>query len=111
MDNPTAGPRAQPFTVGGWAIDVAAASGTGVDAVHVWAYPTSGQPASWVGTAIYGSMRGDVGTAFGSSQYGPSGYNLNVGGLPRGTYDLVVYARSTVSGAFDNWKVVRITIP
>jgi hypothetical protein len=111
LDNPTAGTRAQPFTLGGWAIDLAAGTGTGVDAIHVWAYPTSGQPAIFLGAAAYGSTRGDVAAAFGSSQYGPSGYNLTVNGLPSGTYDLVAYARSSVSNAFDNWNVVRVSIP
>jgi hypothetical protein len=111
MDSPASGTRAQPFTLGGWAIDLAAASGTGVDAIHVWALPTSGQPARWVGTASYGSMRGDVATAFGSSQFGASGYNITVNGLPPGTYDLVAYARSSISNSFDNWKVARVTIP
>ena len=30
------------FTVSGWAIDRAASSGTGIDQVHVWAFPTGG---------------------------------------------------------------------
>src|SRR4029450_10336624 len=30
------------FAVAGWAVDTGAPSGTGVDAVHVWAFPTSG---------------------------------------------------------------------
>lgn len=111
MDNPTAGTRAQPFTLGGWAIDLATASGTGVDTVHVWAYPANGQPARWVGVASYGSTRNDVGAAFGSSQFAASGYNITVSGLPAGTYDLVAYAHSRISNAFDNWKVVRVTIP
>ena len=32
----------QPFALGGWAIDRAALQGTGVTAVHVWAYPVAG---------------------------------------------------------------------
>jgi hypothetical protein len=111
LDSPTSGTRVQPFTLGGWAIDLAAATGTGVDAIHVWAYPTSGQAPVWLGTAAYGGTRNDVAAAFGSSQFGPSGYNLAVNGLPPGTYDLVAYAHSSVSNAFDNWKVVRVVIP
>ena len=34
---------AAPFQMFGWALDLSAASGNGVDAVHVWAYPP-GEP-------------------------------------------------------------------
>jgi hypothetical protein len=32
------------------------------------------------------------------------------GALPRGDYDLVIFARSTVTGTFNNWRMVRIRI-
>ena len=35
---------AAPFVVAGWAMDDAAATGTGIDTVHVWATPVSGAP-------------------------------------------------------------------
>jgi hypothetical protein len=113
LDAPTAGTVSPSFTVRGWAIDLAAATGTGVNAIHVYAYrnPGSGTPAQFLGVATYGSARGDVAAAFGSSQFTASGYSLPVSGLSAGTYDIVVYARSGVSGAFDNWRVVRITVP
>ena len=38
-------------------------------------------------------------------------YDLTVSGLQPGTYDLVVYARATMSGRFDATQVVRVTIP
>jgi hypothetical protein len=34
-----------------------------------------------------------------------------VSGLAPGTYDLVVYASSTVAGAFNQWRVVRVVVP
>ena len=113
LDAPTAGTVSSSFTIRGWAIDLAAASGTGVNAIDVWAYknPGSGTPAQFLGAATYGAARGDVAAAFGSAQFTASGYNLPVSGLTSGTYDIVVYARSSVSGAFDNWRVVRITVP
>ena len=46
LDTPVFGEVVQPFVVAGWAIDLAAWSGTGVDAVHVWAYPTPGSGAT-----------------------------------------------------------------
>ena len=40
----------------GWAIDLAAATGSDVDAVHIWAYPNLGSdmPAILPGVAAYG---------------------------------------------------------
>ncbi len=73
----------QPLLVAGWAVDLDASSGTGVDAVHVWAYPVngpstrSGQSAApqFVGAATYGGIRPDVGAVLGEP-FTPSGYAL-----------------------------------
>jgi hypothetical protein len=106
VDAPQSGQDlSQPFLVGGWAIDRAAPTGVGVDAVHVWAYPSdaSGVPTgspSFLGAATLGGARPDVGAVFGS-QFTNSGFNLLASGLPVGYYHLVVYAHSTVSG---NWQ-------
>ena len=35
----------QPFVLAGWAADLDAASGTGIDTLHVWAYPLDGRRA------------------------------------------------------------------
>lgn len=113
LDSPAGGTSVQPFVVSGWALDFAAASGTGVDSVHVWAYPNpgSGQPPIMLGIARYGTYRGDLATLFGQ-QFAASGYSLTVNNLPRSTtYDIVVYAHSTVSNAFDIWRAARVTIP
>ena len=99
-----------PFLIGGWALDRAAASGTGVDAIHVWAYPVSGAPPFMLGVATYGTPRSDLGSIFGS-QFTNCGYNLTVTSLAKGTYDIVVWAHSSVSGTFDLNKVVRVTVP
>ena len=113
-------PVAHRFDVAGWTIDLAAASGPGVDAVHVYAFPAGGGPAQFVGVATYGVTRNDVGAAFGSAQFNQSGFNLTVNpatpgpndrALPAGTYDLRVYARCTVTGTFDIVRVVRVTVP
>ena len=99
-----------PFLIGGWALDRAAASGTGVDAIHVWAYPVSGAPPFMLGVATYGTPRSDLGSIFGS-QFTNCGYNLTVTSLAKGSYDIVVWAHSSVSGTFDLNKVVRVTVP
>lgn len=113
LDSPPAGTRPLPFTVSGWAVDLASATGTGVDSVHVWAYPNpgSGQPPIGLGIATYGVNRPDVGNIFGA-RFAPSGYTLTVNSLQRGiTYDIVVYSHSTVSNRFDAFRVVRVTVP
>jgi hypothetical protein len=97
------------FTVGGWALDFGSPSGTGIDSVQVWAYPTTGAAAMFVGVATPGVSRPDVGTAFGNARFGASGYTLG-GTLPAGSYDLVVFAHSTVTATFNNSQSVRITV-
>jgi hypothetical protein len=90
-----------PFAVTGWALDRNAASGTGVDAVHVWAFPAGGGSAVFVGGATLNGNRPDVAQAFGS-QFAGSGFGLTVTRqLPAGAYTLRVYARqaSTVQWA------------
>jgi hypothetical protein len=96
------------FAVAGWALDLGSPSGTGVDSVHVWAYPTTGAAPTFVGVAS-STSRPDVASAFGSTRFTPSGYGL-AGTLPAGTYDLAVFAHSTVTNTFNNSKSVRITV-
>jgi hypothetical protein len=103
IDVPTANATTgQPFSVAGWAIDLGAPSGTGVDAVHVYAVANGGAGAqTLLGAATYGTARGDVGAAYGSP-FTNSGYGLSVTGLAPGSYQINVYAHSTVSG---QWTV------
>ena len=106
FDTPASGSTAQqPFLVAGWALDHSAAGGTGVDAVHVYAFPSnaSGVPTGaqlFLGAASYGSPRPDVGSVHGG-QFTNSGYLLNVSGLTGGLYHVIVYARSTVTGRWN----------
>jgi hypothetical protein len=107
------------FLVGGWAIDrsveTAALGGTGVDTLHVYAYPNpgSGQPPIFLGVASVGVSRPDVASAYGS-RYGTSGYMLSVSrsaiGLAPGVYNIAVIAHSAVTGTFNNLAVVRVTL-
>ena len=99
------------FEVSGWAIDRAAASGPGVDSVHVYIIPNvgSGQAPVFIGIASLGWARSDVGAMFGS-QFTNSGFHFTITGVGPGTHDLAMYARSTVSGRFDKVTVNRITV-
>jgi glucose/arabinose dehydrogenase len=100
------------FLVGGWALDLRPGTDTGVDAVHVWAYrnPGSGTPPVFLGAAQRGIFRPDVAAAFGA-RFANAGFSLVAGPVASGTYDVVVFARSSVTMAFDIFRVVRITVP
>lgn len=98
-----------PFAVGGWAIDVGTGvEGTGIDAVHVWAYPTNGGAAVFVGAPEYGRPRPDIAAAFGP-QFTDSGFRMTADLAP-GSYLLVAYAHSTVTGTFVISQGATITV-
>lgn len=117
IDTPSAGATidAPTFTVAGWAIDRVATSGSGVDALHVYAFrdPGSDQPPTFLGVAQVGVGRSDVANLFGN-QFLKSGYELGVDraalGLTPGVYDIVVWTHSSVSNAFTAVSVVRVTL-
>lgn len=112
LDVPRTGSAVQGlFAVAGWAVDLGSASGTGVSTIHVWAFPTSGAAPTFVGAANLGVARPDVAAYFGRADFGNAGFGIS-GTLSPGTYDLKIYALSTVLGAFDFNKVatVRVTV-
>jgi len=107
---------AQPFSVAGWAIDGTAAAGTGIDTLHVWAYPViacGGVPCHgtpvFLGAAAIGGRRPDVAAMFGE-RFRDSGFGLTVAALPPGIYDLAVFAWSNAVTGFLPARVVRVTI-
>ncbi|MGH9321246.1 MAG: hypothetical protein ACRD3V_15350, partial [Vicinamibacteria bacterium] len=112
VETPSPGPLSLPFVVAGWAIDGNAPTGTGVDVVHVWATPTSGGSQIFLGAASLGISRPDVAAFFGNPNFQSSGYSLGVSTLPPGSYLLVVWARSTITGSFTSAAApVSITVP
>jgi hypothetical protein len=109
----TPGPAAdlmQPFRVTGWAADMTAPSGTGVNLVHVNAFPMAGGPPIFLGSAAYGSSRPDVGNYFEDAQAYNSGFEMDVTSLPPGRYRLTVSARCTTTGTFDASASVNVTV-
>jgi Tol biopolymer transport system component len=101
------------FYLGGWAADLDSTSGTGVDTVHVWAYPVDALDRAldpiFLGAATYGGARPDVGAVYGS-RFASSGYGVTVDTLLPGTYDIAVFAYSTVMNDFTPAKVVQVTV-
>jgi glucose/arabinose dehydrogenase len=102
----------RPFIVGGWAIDGAAATGSGVDAVHVWGVNAS-QPGAavfvFLGAASSFGDRPDVASVFGA-QFRTSGYTILVSPPSPGDWDLYVFPRSTVTGQFQAATTRRVTV-
>lgn len=99
----------EPFMIGGWAVDLAAAEGTGVTTLHGWAYPASGGAPIFLGATVYGGARPDVAAAHGE-QFKDAGFGLIVQGLPAGDYDLALFAWSTETNGFVAPKIVRVRV-
>ena len=99
----------QPFVLAGWAADLDAATTTGIDTLHAWAYPLAGGAPVFLGTPTLGGARPDVAAIHGD-QFRATGFTLAVQGLPPGIYDLAVFPWSNVTGAFAPPKIVHVTV-
>jgi hypothetical protein len=99
----------QPFLIGGWAVDLDASVGTGIDTLHVWAYPTTGGAPIFLGVATLGGIRPDVAAVHGD-RFRASGFGVNVQGLAAGAYDLQIFPWSNVTGGFATPGVVRVQV-
>ena len=110
VDTPTQGATvSNGFSISGWAIDLGAATGTGVSSVQAYAYPASGSPI-FLGTASYGGARPDVGAIYGA-RFTNSGYSLQVGNLtPGASYQISVFAKSTVTNAFAGSRSINVSV-
>lgn len=75
----------------------------------MWAYPAAGGDPIFVGPAAVGGTRPDVAAVYGD-RFATSGYGIRVKGLAPGTYDIAVFAYSTVIGGFVPAKTVRVTV-
>jgi hypothetical protein len=101
--------QARSFLVAGWALDAAARSGPGVDAVHVWAVPADGGANVFLGAAALDAPRPDIGAAYGE-RFSRVGFNLVASRLPPGTYTIAVFAHSTATGTFNQMKTVTVIV-
>ena len=82
------------FRVAGWAFDVGGVgAGSGIEAIHVWAFPVAGGSPAFVGAATLGDARPDVAALFGP-RAANAGYHLDVRGMAAGDYVLRVYAKA-----------------
>jgi len=63
----------------------------------------------FIGPAVFNGARPDVAAVYGA-RFGNSGYGIIVKDLEPGTYDIAVFAYSTVKGGFGPAKTVRVTV-
>jgi hypothetical protein len=94
-------------TVSGWALDLNGGTGSGVDAVHVYATPVGGAP-YLLGAATF-MERPDVASAYGQPRFLSAGFTLTALLAP-GWYDITAYARSVVSGTFNTARTARVRV-
>jgi YD repeat-containing protein len=99
----------QTFIVSGWAVDLAASAGTGVSTLHVWAYPSAGGSPTFLGAATSFGARSDIGAWLGP-QFTNSGFSLTTPTLAPGTYQIVVYAWSTVENNWNQAQSLSVTV-
>jgi hypothetical protein len=102
---------ASTIVVSGWILDTSASDGTGIDAVHVSAMPASGAPAIFVGSALMGVSRHDVGTVYGA-RFNNAGFSLTAttANLPAGSYTLRVSGRKAATQTFEIERLLPISV-
>ena len=98
-----------PFLISGWVLDEAATTGTGIDAVHVFATPASGAPV-FLGAATMGGLRQDVGALFGARFNNSGFFHTVTTALAPGAYTLQARGHRTSSQGFDIVAQLPITV-
>ena len=102
--------RHSAFEVVGWAADLGAPSGTGVDAIQFYVQPNgTPAPGTFVGAGTYGIARGDVGAILGP-QFTNVGFHFTITGMGPGSGVINAYAHSTVTGGFSIVKTVPFSV-
>jgi YVTN family beta-propeller protein len=104
MDNPT---------ISGWAVDpdLSVTTGTGIDAVHVWAYPNPGSGANpiFLGAAQYGVPRIEPLRLGYPVRFTQSGFTLATT-LPISRYQIVVFAHRTRTNDFSLVRAIVVDV-
>lgn len=112
VDVPSAGVTLRgELTLSGWALDLDAQRGSGVDAVHVYVDGEAGGTGRGVGVATLGTDRRDVDAAFGRQSTRP-GWTLTGGleGASIGGHALFVYAHTRCGWTYVT-RVVNVAGP
>ncbi len=99
-----------PFAVGGYTLDTAAAAGTGIGVVDLWAWPKPVGAPIYLGQAALGLERLDVAATHGP-QFPLSGFVRTVTTpLAPGSYTLGAAAFSISTGLFAIFDFVDVTV-
>jgi hypothetical protein len=109
LEGPASDHVVQPFQVSGWAIDLASRGGSGVDTIHVWAFPVFGGQPVFLGVADQSGKREDVAKTYGPA-FVDSAFSVAVQGLTPGLYDIVVYVHRAASGRFEAEQGRRVMV-
>lgn len=99
------------ITVAGWALDSQAWTGSGIDAVHVWAQRVDVAAAApqFLGAAALGGTRPDVAQVYGPA-FGTAGFSLTTDAVSSGTYDLTVFVWNRRTARWEDARTVRVTV-
>jgi hypothetical protein len=97
--------------VTGWALDSQAWTGSGIDAVHVWARRLDMAAAApqFLGAAALGGARPDVAQVYGAT-FGTAGFSLTSDTMTTGIYDITVFVQSNRTGRWEDARTVRVTV-
>jgi hypothetical protein len=105
-----AGPSS-PAEISGWAFENASVSDSGIDGVHVYAYPNAGAGTPiFLGLATVGLPRPDVAAQFGAA-YADAGWSLSAPPLSQGIYLIAAFSHSRVTGRFTLRTLGMVLVP
>lgn len=114
LEQPAAGGKVggTAVVISGWAADRATASGTGVQAVHVYLDGEQGQ-GFFLGAAEYGLPREDVARQVNDNRFRNVGYSLtwDASNVASGEHVLNVYALSAVTGRWEKFSSNVTVLP
>jgi hypothetical protein len=101
IDTPAEGQVTLPFQVAGWSIDRAGLFGSGMDVIHVYAFPNPGSGAAplFLGSSPTNIARPDIAARYGA-QFENAGWAVTVESLAAGPYVIVAYGHSIVTNTF-----------
>ncbi len=95
-----------PFVVSGWAVNLAARNGTGIEWVQVL---DGGCEGAVIGIAEYGIARPDIQQKYGE-QFLDSGWQFEIAALHYGERILAVRSQSTGASRYDGCQAIPITV-
>jgi len=106
IEVPSPGEVKLPFLIAGWAVDLAAPEGTGVNRVEIL---EGGCEGTVIGIATNGIDRPDVAETYGP-QFAPSGWQFEVKLLRPGDYTLAVRTKSSGVDNYNQCQAIQVTV-